>query len=878
MAKGYGKSRKYSKKRAKKNDSKKTFPLTSFKRDDELIGALFIKSVRLKSSFDSSTFRLKLEDLSTSGSLKAIYESLIVTKTYIDLEVYNSRVTLRKKQINALNRKHSFFTQASKYVQCPDSKGKYRFLDLTMLVPQGDSIVECIGIVKVNTELKRRIEEIFSYDFNSLDTSATRSSQTNLLQPIHTTISPGKENTLLTVQDDFEVVYVMKHRRTVSLRASRNGMPYSIYTPVRLKRSKQRTKQIQPLIDLLKTACEELKDESLFVSNGFHRQTELFSESDIKDLSGPIPLDSTQVYPSTNSARESEQQRQRSFVFWPLSSSATIQSLVESGFYASDHELEIVECFSCGLSLRASELNGRHPLDVHREMSQHCQFLQSESIRERTFNNNPPQRFEPLTMNSISRDQNSQYSSSISNTNDEIDCVKTESDISYRQNTIESHLGEVAEKFQTSLRFNPRVQSHISQPSDVVEDGTESQTNLDGKLLLSGTNQNPRDLTDLYYQYSPRRDTLVSQQDNVNNGGHIHEPIEGATAAISNVGPSPSSLAQDSSTPPPRNPRYEQDNARRESFNAWNGRHDIDSLVEAGLFYTGDQDIVRCFHCDIGLAEWNREDDPWLEHARHSHECHFLLRIKGHAYVNDVQREWSKVYSPKRPDLSHVDSRLDTFHNWPRDFVVQTPEQLAIAGFYYAGMTDTARCHYCDGGLREWEPGDIPWVEHAKWFPHCKFVLKIKGLPFIQQCVARRNEVLEDPVPNNTRAENEALNRLRAPISNEEKNRAREENNPLYTAAAQSIIAMGYTTAVVTKCINAYIASTGQRNFGATDLMDIILDKEDEGGKLSSDGETEGKETNDDEFRYDGPALRCDRMSSEYDVPYDPLLRDVFLH
>jgi len=42
------------------------------------------------------------------------------------------------------------------------------------------------------------------------------------------------------------------------------------------------------------------------------------------------------------------------------------------------------------------------------------------------------------------------------------------------------------------------------------------------------------------------------------------------------------------------------------------------------------------------------------------------------------------------------------------------------------------RCHYCDGGLREWEPNDNPWVEHARWFPFCKYVLKVKGIQFIQ--------------------------------------------------------------------------------------------------------------------------------------------------
>lgn len=33
------------------------------------------------------------------------------------------------------------------------------------------------------------------------------------------------------------------------------------------------------------------------------------------------------------------------------------------------------------------------------------------------------------------------------------------------------------------------------------------------------------------------------------------------------------------------------------------------------------------------------------------------------------------------------------------------------------GRNDDVKCFCCDGGLRCWESGDDPWVEHAKWFP-----------------------------------------------------------------------------------------------------------------------------------------------------------------
>uniref|UniRef100_A0A8D2KS69 RING-type E3 ubiquitin transferase n=1 Tax=Varanus komodoensis TaxID=61221 RepID=A0A8D2KS69_VARKO len=81
---------------------------------------------------------------------------------------------------------------------------------------------------------------------------------------------------------------------------------------------------------------------------------------------------------------------------------------------------------------------------------------------------------------------------------------------------------------------------------------------------------------------------------------------------------------------------------------------------------------------------------------------------------------------PEYPDLEAEGSRLRTFQNWP-SYARVCPEVLA--GDLLAG--DFVRCFYCDGALRNWERGDDPWMEHARWFPRCKFLLQSRGRDFI---------------------------------------------------------------------------------------------------------------------------------------------------
>uniref|UniRef100_A0A1L8DJN5 Putative apoptosis 2 inhibitor n=1 Tax=Nyssomyia neivai TaxID=330878 RepID=A0A1L8DJN5_9DIPT len=93
-------------------------------------------------------------------------------------------------------------------------------------------------------------------------------------------------------------------------------------------------------------------------------------------------------------------------------------------------------------------------------------------------------------------------------------------------------------------------------------------------------------------------------------------------------------------TRPAKMPKFASLDARLRTFAQW-PKQDVqrgEILAQAGFYYQGHQDQVRCFQCDGGLKLWLAEDDPWCEHARWFPRCQFVQLIKGQAYIESVQK------------------------------------------------------------------------------------------------------------------------------------------------------------------------------------------------------------------------------------------------
>lgn len=184
-------------------------------------------------------------------------------------------------------------------------------------------------------------------------------------------------------------------------------------------------------------------------------------------------------------------------------------------------------------------------------------------------------------------------------------------------------------------------------------------------------------------------------------------------------------------------------------------------LAQAGFYSVNDYDRVQCVFCRGSLHRWERDDVPMLEHARSFNFCRFVkgLSCGNIEYRSEklTKEDMKNITKFKDTNISRYDSRSDmidssvlgistnraamieyavnesrlkTYSRWPKTSPM-TPKVLCDAGFYFTGFDDMVRCFYCAGAIREWSTTDDPFVEHARWFPDCAYLIQQKSVEFV---------------------------------------------------------------------------------------------------------------------------------------------------
>ncbi|XP_063060009.1 baculoviral IAP repeat-containing protein 2 isoform X2 [Engraulis encrasicolus] len=271
------------------------------------------------------------------------------------------------------------------------------------------------------------------------------------------------------------------------------------------------------------------------------------------------------------------------------------------------------------------------------------------------------------------------------------------------------------------------------------------------------------------------------------------------------------------------NPSMRREQDRLDSFQSWTLTTITPAeLAKAGFYYLGQGDRVACFTCGGQLSNWEPGDRAVSEHQRHYPNCRF---VRGDRTENVSLAEAGALTNVSNSAMQQCDERLLTFVNWPSRIPVR-PDQLAKAGFYYVGRNDDVKCFCCDGGLRCWESGDDPWVEHAKWFPRCEYLLQEKGQEFVHQIQARFPRLFEQLLTNgdgNSREIGDPPVVLLGPGEDRS-----EDAIMMNTPVVKSALEMGFDRNLVKQTVQSKILASGENYKTVQELVSDLLSAEDE--------------------------------------------------
>ena len=192
------------------------------------------------------------------------------------------------------------------------------------------------------------------------------------------------------------------------------------------------------------------------------------------------------------------------------------------------------------------------------------------------------------------------------------------------------------------------------------------------------------------------------------------------------------------------------------------------NLAKNGFYYVHNDHMIRCFSCKISITM----DSPILSY--HLPTCWFAA-IRHDVPIDDWHQQQNTTtatnrYSVSSNALSTITStipplirnscdelriekiaypkyatyvvRMSSFKGWPSD-LNQTPNQMALAGFFHPSVSDFARFFCCGDGLRNWEPNDDPLAEHARWYPECEYINKLKGPEYVRRAIQKHTRQTE---------------------------------------------------------------------------------------------------------------------------------------
>ena len=218
-------------------------------------------------------------------------------------------------------------------------------------------------------------------------------------------------------------------------------------------------------------------------------------------------------------------------------------------------------------------------------------------------------------------------------------------------------------------QFSQRHTSTLKQPcnnptSSSIEPETRQSNKSSESLLNLNQHTNPK--------HTNSQNSSTSTSECIVSHSSTYSATNSITASIS-VNTNSSQQTDSSSNPPqtlhtqtnqsnlvgffpcltPINPHMRSREMRIQTFldhsSTWPA-HQIQAtpsdIADAGMYYLGERDRVKCWYCNGGLQNWERDDSPWEEHAKWFPLCEFVLQRKGPQFVHRIVTEHPDLRRP----------------------------------------------------------------------------------------------------------------------------------------------------------------------------------------------------------------------------------------
>ena len=125
-------------------------------------------------------------------------------------------------------------------------------------------------------------------------------------------------------------------------------------------------------------------------------------------------------------------------------------------------------------------------------------------------------------------------------------------------------------------------------------------------------------------------------------------------------------------------PQYISIRSRNNTFRYWPRQlcQKSEDLAASGLFYSGNDDLCRCFACDGEFRSWrNTDTDPWIRHIKARPWCSFVRLHKSSNYIFETVREKNRMSLPAAAvAVEETPSPLPQPHSWPPAPSPPTPQ------------------------------------------------------------------------------------------------------------------------------------------------------------------------------------------------------------